>query len=109
MPRVKGNSPGYPSADSASWLAIFSCVYRRSTGRPESVVNLSWRSAGLVLASDMEVGKSKMEVRKGLSARRVERRRKHGHNLRALRKEVTEKNRNSRATATARPMSQRAT
>ncbi len=40
-------------------------------GRPESVVNLSLRSAGvadLVLVSAMETGKSKMEIRKEFSA-----------------------------------------
>ena len=50
-----------------------------------------------------------MEIRKECSARRAQRRRNHDHNLRALRKEVTAKNKNSRATATASPMSQRAT
>src|SRR6267378_6417732 len=94
MPRVKGDSPGKPRAASASQLARFSCVYRRSIGRPESVANLCLRSAGaacLVLVSDMEAGKPKREIRKEFSARRVQRRRTHGHNLRALRKKSQRK------------------
>src|SRR5689334_102455 len=82
-------------------------------GMPEGVVNVSLRSAGvadLVLVSDMEAGKSKMEIRKELLARQARQTQyNHFHNLRALRNEVTAKKRKSRATATARPMSQRAT
>jgi len=43
-------------------------------GMPEGVVNFFLRSAGvadLVLVSDMEAGKSKMEIRKGLLARQA--------------------------------------
>src|SRR6266704_2090512 len=49
------------------------------------------------------------KVRKELFAKQAQVLRSHRHNLRALRKEVTAKNRNNRAVATAMLMSQRAT
>jgi hypothetical protein len=71
-------------------------------GIPERVVNLSFRStvaADLAFSSDMDVRNSIFAAIYGLLL----------YSFLALRKEVTAKNRNKRATATARTISQRAT
>src|SRR5882762_6050468 len=75
---------------------------------PERVVNLSLRSAGiadLVLLSDI-FGARWFEAAIGLRQNRPGPGR---YSLLALRNDVMAKNRNNRATATAMPMSQRAT
>src|SRR6266513_5957263 len=76
---------------------------------PERVVNLSLRSAGgadLAVVSDI-FGARWVEAVMGLRQNRPAG--SGRYNLLALRNEVMAKNRNNRATATAMPMSQRAT
>src|SRR6266550_2696288 len=76
---------------------------------PETVVNLSLRSAGvadLALVSDI-FGCSMGGGRDWTTPKPPER--VGRYNLLALRNDVMAKNRNNRATATAMPMSQRAT
>src|SRR5216684_8323467 len=79
-------------------------------GRPERVANFSLRSGGLVvlvLVSDMDVRNS-LQIY-GLLLYKKAVLKPGPYNFRALRNDVTAKNTNKRATATAMPMSQRAT
>src|SRR5260370_2332867 len=84
---------------------------------PERVVNLSLRSGGaadLALVSDMARpqlfdSRAAHVARSRAEARPLQNLLNEDYSFRARRKDVTAKNRNNRATATAMPMSQRAT
>src|SRR5216684_1472354 len=79
-------------------------------GRPERVANFSLRSGGLVvlvLVSDIDVRNS-LQIY-GLLLYKKAVLKPSPYNFRALRNDVTAKNTNKRATATAMPMSHGAT
>src|SRR5271165_551844 len=96
--------------DSGFEVGRSSCVYRRSTGRPESVVKCSLRSAGGfvfvldIFASIISWGnKNKATERAGTVCRAPT---GIDYNLRARRNELSAKKKNTRAKATAVAMSQ---
>src|SRR5882762_2106873 len=104
MPRVKGNSPGYPRASPGFQPGSDSSEYRRSMGSPESVVNRVLRSGAaldLVLRSDM-----RKPVPERIEEWPGKRMASQDYNWRERRKELTAKTTKSAATATAIAISQ---